>query len=145
MLLGPAKHTSDRIETKRELKSLGYQKVIIMEEYLDQENDYSLDDKFRRILKENPDYYFAMFYNGAEMDGVTFEIGWLCGMFSRLIIREKLIILSEFGYNWNSTTSYIASLFPNKVHYIPFDKTKDGFTIFDGIHAFMKSPKGRAS
>ena len=141
MLLGPGKYTSDRIKTKKELISKGYQKIIIMEEFPNQESDFSLDGKFRRILNENPDYYFAIFYNDAEMDGVTFEIGWLCGIFTRSAISKKLIVLSEFGYNWDNTTSYIPSLFPAKVHYIQFNNTKEGFKIHECIHDFMKIPK----
>jgi len=104
-----------RKETKDELIKMGYKekKIIIMEDIENDETDLSLDDKFRRILKRhNPHLFIAFFPKGQRMDGVTFELGWLCCKYSIKQIGHKLRFFADANYGWNETTSYISSLFP---------------------------------
>lgn len=85
-----------------------------MEEIEDKIEDRSLDDKFYRIREEyDPALFVAFFYSGLEMDGVAFEIGWLCCMYHSLGLSQKLRVLVEPGYDWKETTPYIPSLFPS--------------------------------
>jgi hypothetical protein len=76
------------------------------------------------MLSENsPDFYFAFFHKDAPMDVVVFELGWLCGTLSVAQFSEKLILMAEYGYDFNQTTSYIARL-PFRVKSIPFEESK---------------------
>jgi hypothetical protein len=61
-----------------------------------------------------------------NIDGVIFEIGWLCGKLGSNIISKKLRFLFEDGYNLKreNTPSYIQALF-SKILQLPFDESKE--------------------
>jgi len=133
MLLGSSKHLSFRRQIKRQLIATGFKNrnVIIMEDLIKNEKkiDYgSLDDKFEWIVKNyNPRFFFAIFHkNVKNIDGVIFEIGWLCGKLGSNIISKKLRFLFEDGYNLTreNTPFYIQALF-SKILQLPFDESKD--------------------
>ncbi|MFY9796324.1 MAG: hypothetical protein WBF33_01015 [Candidatus Nitrosopolaris sp.] len=122
MLLGAGNQGEDmakryleyRRSIRLELIEMGYKKVMIMEDELGKFLDISLDDKFHRIVKEyDPRLFIAFFHDGARMDGVTFELGWLCSHYTAIELEKRLLIFNERDYNWNMTTWYIPSLFPN--------------------------------
>lgn len=122
-----------RKKVKDELIVKGYKNIIIMEEVEDRD-DKSLDSKFNRIINENkPSLIFAFFQNGARTDGITFEIGWLCGRYKASELSQKLRILHENGYNWDNTTGYIRSLFANVPNF-SIDESKDYLKASDYIH-----------
>jgi hypothetical protein len=125
MLLGPGKeHLESRKKVQLELAEIGYRKVLIMEQEMDSLTDKSLDDKFNRIILQYvPIVYFAFFYNEAKMDGVTFELGWLCHKFHSSGLNNSLRILYERKYDWNKTTPYVPSILPSVIA-IPFDESK---------------------
>ncbi|MGC1931049.1 MAG: hypothetical protein WA667_18930 [Candidatus Nitrosopolaris sp.] len=115
MLLGSGQqqYLDHRKQVRTQIIESGIKNVVIMEEETDKLEDISLDDKFRRITNEqNPELYIAFFHNGAPMDGVTFELGWLCCKYHEGGLNERLRILTEKGYNWHETTAYVPSLIP---------------------------------
>jgi hypothetical protein len=135
MLLGAGNQGNDKekqyLEYRKmvrlELIEMAYQKVVIMEDVLAKLKDISLDDKFRRIVQEyDPRLFIAFFHNGARMDGVTFELGWLCSYYTAMELEQRLQIYSERDYDWNNTTGYIPSLFPN-IGPVPFDESDPRF------------------
>jgi hypothetical protein len=85
MLLGSGQkeHLEFRKKVRDELVEKGFRRIIIMEESLDDEyRDIRLDDKLRRIIEGfDPDLFVAFFHGNARMDGVAFELGWLCCVF----------------------------------------------------------------
>lgn len=117
LLLGTAgDYFEFRKKVKEDLQKKGYKNILIMEE-IEGNDDRSLDRKFNRIIDEyKPSLIFAFFQNGARMDGVTFEIGWLCAKYKASILSQMLRILHEDGYNRSSTTGYIRSLFTHVPH-----------------------------
>jgi hypothetical protein len=114
-----------RKKDRDELVEKGFKKIIIMEESTDKEyEDISLDDKLRRIIQEfDPDLYVAFFHKDTRMDGVAFELGWLCCKFSTTGMDEKVRIFFDQAFDWSGTTSYIPSLFV-RVQGAPFDESK---------------------
>jgi hypothetical protein len=114
MLLGSGQveHLGFRKKVRNELIERGFRTIIILEESPDDEYaDVSLDDKFRRIVKGNePDLFVAFFHGNARMDGVAFELGWLCCKFSTAEMDEKVRIFLDKSFDWSETTSYIPSL-----------------------------------
>jgi hypothetical protein len=139
MLLGSAesKPLLHRINVKDDLIKIGYKEVIIMENEGDRLTDKSLDDKFRRITDESmPDLIIAMFHRDAKVDGVVFEMGWLCCKYHYVELRNKLRILYENNYDWRQTTAYIPELFfsvPNR----GYDDTKEYSKASTCIHKFV--------
>jgi hypothetical protein len=135
MLLGPGKQfLKDRENVQLELFDLGYKNVVIMEQIMDSLTDKSLNDKFSRIITQYaPRLYIAFFYNEAKMDGVAFELGWLCHMYNSTGLNNNLRILYEQGYNWKQTTPYVPSLLPS-VPGIEFDKSKQYSKASELIH-----------
>lgn len=118
LLLGPGKgHLLDRESVRGELCNMGYQKIIIMESTDDVLTDVTLDGKFRRIIEEfQPALIFAFFLTGAWMDGVTFELGWLCCKYNPTELGNRLKILADLAYDWDNTTPYIKDLFGTVTH-----------------------------
>jgi hypothetical protein len=115
MLLGSGQqqYLDHRKQVRSQLIKSGIKDVVIMEEETDKLEDISLDDKFRRITNEhNPELYIAFFHKRAPMDGVTFELGWLCCKYHERGLNERLRIVTEKGYSWHETTAYIPSLIP---------------------------------
>ena len=114
MLLGSGEkeHLEFRKKVRDELVERGFTRIIIMEESRDDDYaDISLDDKLLRIIKDyEPDLFVAFFYGNARMDGVAFELGWLCCKFSIAEMDEKVRIFTDKSFDWNGTTSYIPSL-----------------------------------
>src|SRR5687768_2301141 len=122
MLLGPGNQRSNnekqyleyRRSVKVELIEMGYKRVVIMEDVLTEFGDITLDDKFRRIVNEyDPALFVAFFHKCARMDGVTFEIGWLCSYYHPSELEKRLLVFNEEGFDWNKTTRYIPAFFPN--------------------------------
>jgi hypothetical protein len=115
MLLGSGEepYLGFRKQVRDELVEKGLKRVLIMEEKANEEyKDITLDDKLRRIIGEfNPDLYVAIFNKDAKMDGVAFELGWLCCRYYPEGVDEKVRILSDKAFEWSETTSYIPSLF----------------------------------
>jgi hypothetical protein len=111
MLLGPGERKDYREQIRIELIERGITRVILMEEEIEKLKDISLDDKFHRIIEEkNPTLFIAFFHNGVRMDGVTFEIGWLCCKYCAPALNKKLKILTEKNYDLSETTPYISSI-----------------------------------
>jgi hypothetical protein len=107
MLLGPGERKDFREQVRIELIERGITRVILMEEEIEKLKDISLEDKFHRIIEEkNPTLFIAFFHNGVRMDGVTFEIGWLCCKYR----AQALKILTEKNYDLSETTAYISSI-----------------------------------
>lgn len=118
MLLGSAESKSlkHRQTIRDELTKLDFKNIIIMEEIDSEDTDKSLDDKFRRITNEyDPNFFIAIYHNNTKMDGVAFELGWLCCKYNARDLALRLRILSEINYDWKKTTAYINSLFSNVV------------------------------
>ena len=80
MLLGSSQHLKHRQKVKKELDDMKFKEIIIMEE---DESLSNLDEKFASIItKQKPNFYFAIFHKNAKsINGIVFEIGWLCGRF----------------------------------------------------------------
>jgi hypothetical protein len=127
MLLGSGQkeHLEFRRKVRDELVEKGFRRIIIMEESPDDEyRDVSLDDKLRRIIDDfDPDLFVAFFHGNTRMDGVAFELGWLCCKFSSTEMDEKVRIFLDQSFDWNETTSYIPSLEAH-VQAIRFDESK---------------------
>jgi hypothetical protein len=126
MLLGPRKRLALRRKVKRALIKSGYPEnnVVIMEDIKDNKN--FIYNKFGKILKQyEPKLFFSFFHENVSMDGVIFELGWLCGMYSRQEITERLRIISKLSYNWMHTTKYISSLLP-AAQFLPLEKMNTG-------------------
>lgn len=127
MLLGSGErqHLEFRKKVRDELVEKGFKKIIIMEENVDREyEDVSLDGKLRRIIEgSDPDLFVAFFSKDARMDGVAFELGWLCCKYYVIGIDEKIRILFDRAFDWSETTSYIPSLFV-RIPIVPFDESK---------------------
>jgi hypothetical protein len=131
MLLGSSKELTFRRIIKRKLVATGLEKrnVIIMEDVkkLKRNFDYGdLDEKFEWIMSNlKPKLIFVIFHKKVRnIDGVIFEIGWLCGKLRANILSEKLRFLFEKGYNLDKTPSYIQALFI-KIRQAPFDESND--------------------
>ena len=127
MLLGSAQDQplEFRKRVRDELVEMGFRNIIIMEESADREyEDISLDGKLRRIISvSNPDLFVAFFHKDARMDGVIFELGWLCCKFSTIGINEKLRIFFDQSFDWNAITSYISSLSVHVQSAAPLDES----------------------
>jgi hypothetical protein len=138
MLLGPGKgYLEAREKVQLELFEIGYKNIVIMERIEDSLIDKSLDDKFNRIINDYvPRLYVAFLYTDARMDGVTFELGWLCHMFRPSGLNNNLRILCEPGYDMKKTTPYIPSLLPS-VPAIQFDESKSYSRASELIHKFV--------
>jgi hypothetical protein len=111
MLLGPSSKLDLRRRIKEALVKKGYEdgNIIIMETIKDDEHYF--DKKFGNILdKYRPLLFFAFFHKNEKMHGVIFELGWICGEYSRVEISERLRIVSEIDYGYKHTTRYIQSI-----------------------------------
>jgi hypothetical protein len=124
MLLGPGECIRYREQVRIELIEMGFKRVILMEEEIDKLKDISLDDKFHRIIDEkDPSMFIAFFHNGVRMEGVTFELGWLCCKYHATALNQKLKILTEKNYDVSKTTPYISSIL-QRVLKSEFDESK---------------------
>jgi hypothetical protein len=95
MLLGPGSKLTLRRGIKKALVQKGCTdtNIIIMETIEDDE--HYLDQKFGNILDEYKQLlFFALFHENEKMHGVIFELGWICGKYSRLEVSERLRIVS---------------------------------------------------
>ena len=112
MLLGPSSKLTLRRRIKKILVQKGYadKNIIIMETI--QNDEYYFDEKFGNILNEyKPLLFFALFHENEKMHGVLFELGWICGKYTRLEISERLRIVSAIDYDYKQTTRYIQGIF----------------------------------
>jgi hypothetical protein len=127
MLLGSGEepYLGFRKQVRAELVEKGLKRVVIMEENANEEYAYvTLEDKLRHIIDEfNPDLYFAIYNKDAKMDGVAFELGWLCSKYYPNGVDEKVRILFDPSFEWSETTGYIPSLFV-RIQAQPFDESK---------------------
>jgi len=138
MLLGPGReHLKDRQNVILELSEMGYRNIMIMEQVNDSLTDKNLADKFSRIISTYlPRLYVAFFYKDARMDGVTFELGWLCHLYQASGLSNFLRLLPEKGYTWEETTPYVPGLLPN-VPSTEFDESKTFSKASQLIHKFV--------
>jgi hypothetical protein len=124
MLLGPGEYIDYRKKVRIELIEMGITGVILMEDEIDKLKDISLDDKFHRIINEkNPSLFIAFFHNGARMDGVIFELGWLCCKYPATALNQKLKFLTEKNCDLSKRTPYISSML-QRVLKCEFDDSK---------------------
>ena len=133
-----------RKETKKKLIETGFkdEKIIIMEDFKNEPTDLSFENKFRRILKKHkPHLFIAFFHKKQRMDGVTFELGWLCCKYSLPQLGKRLRVFAEADYNWNYTTGYISSLFPyaNLVPLRKYDSTSTSQQINNWVNGVINS------
>jgi len=122
MLLGSRRKVRLRHRIKEILVKKGYTRknIVIMEDIEDDEK--YLDEQFGSILdKYSPTLFFAFFHEGVNMDGVIFELGWICGKYNPKEISKRLRIVSDLDYNWKNKTRYIQSLF-HTGQLIPIEK-----------------------
>ncbi len=118
LLLGGRETLCYRRQVQAELIEKGFKKIIIMEDIDDKDRHLSLDDKFRNIIDENdPRFIFAFFHNNRNMEGLAFEIGWICCYYKPLRLFSKLRFYYEKNYDWSKASSYITDLFSNIPHY----------------------------
>lgn len=136
---GGESYVNYRKKVRNDLSKIGYnkEKIIIMEKLKDEINDISLESKFQRILiTSKPRIYIAFFHKNVKMDGLAFELGWLCCKEGSHQLAKKLLVLHETNYNWAKTTGYISSLF----HIIArqkFDESKKYSKSSYSIHKFI--------
>lgn len=112
MLLGPGTKLNLRRKIRAILVEKGYTKknIIIMEDIKDDE--HYLVEKFGNSLKKHePLLFFALFHQEDRMDGVIFELGWICGKYTRPETFERLRIVSVIRHDYTQTTRYIQSIF----------------------------------
>jgi hypothetical protein len=105
MLLGSGQRLSHRKNVRRKLLTMGFKKVIIMEDIVSKANKSSsygrLEQKFEWLMKRyNPRLFFAFFHNEAPMDAVIFEIGCICCRYGSRNIGKKLRFMFEKNYNY---------------------------------------------
>jgi hypothetical protein len=118
-------------------KDFGYKDIIIMEDIKDEDADKSLDDKFRRITEKfNINFFIAFFHNDFKMDGVAFELGWLCCKYNIIELSKRLRIIYERNYDWENTTAYIPDLF-HSVPRVEFDEEKNYSKASQCIHKMI--------
>ena len=80
-----------------------------------------VDEKFRNILNESkPLLFFALFHENEKFHGVLFELGWICGKYSRREISDRLRIVSAIDYDYKQTTRYIQSIMHTS-QFLPVD------------------------
>lgn len=123
MLLGSSDRLTLRKKIKIELHDEGFKEIIIMEE---EPNILKLDKKFASIVADKkPDFYFAIFHNNTKsINGMVFEIGWLCCKFGSEDIGKKLQLILQEGYNTRDVTGYIRSLF-GRTNLVFFNEHKE--------------------
>lgn len=132
MLLGPWTSIEFRRKVKRQLRKRGYNVIIMEDDKTIREN--MLDIKFDIITKRYEPLFIAFFLKG-RMDGVIFEIGYLCGKYGIESISDELLFISTMGYDWSKTTSYIDVLIP-RVTKDEFDESKSYRKASERIHNF---------
>jgi len=94
--------------------------VIIMEDM--NQDEKQIISKFGNILdKPSPQLFFALFESSADMGGVIFELGWLCGIYNRLETTKRIRLISDFDYPWRATTGYLRALLHNS-QFLPIDE-----------------------
>jgi hypothetical protein len=146
MLLGSSEKLPYRRKVKRKLLKMGFNKIIIMEELERNLDDGSLDEQFESIVaKLKLDVFFAIFHKNAKnVNGVVFEIGWLCGKFGSRIIGDKLKFIFENKYDFNKegTSAYIQALF-NKITRVEFDDSIEYSTCWEIIRTYTPMLKNR--
>jgi hypothetical protein len=121
MLLGPSSKLNLRRRIKKNLVQKGYtdRNIIIMETI--QDDEHYFDEKFRNILNESkPLLFFALFHENEGFHGVLFELGWICGKYSRREISDRLRIVSAIDYDYKQTTRYIQSIMHTS-QFLPVD------------------------
>lgn len=139
MLLGPSKRLDLRrgIKTRLSDNQYGYpsENIIIMEDVNGDEN--LVISKFGNILDgSSPRLFFALLESNIEIDmtGVIFELGWLCGKYSRREINERLRIIADFDFPWRRTTRYVQSLIRSSSSQLVLINQMDVELISNSIH-----------
>jgi len=123
MLLGPRGKLNLRHRIKTKLVENGYadENIIIMED-IKEDDEKFFDNKFGSILdKHTPQLFFVFFHKNQKMDGVIFELGWICGKYTKLEVIQRLRLISDLDYDWSQTTRYMQSLF-HTAHLLPIEK-----------------------
>jgi hypothetical protein len=115
MLLGSGKRLQLRREIKNKLHDdygYPYNNIIIMEDT--NQDEKQIIKKFGNILGESsPELFFALFESSVDMGGVIFELGWLCGIYTRIETTKRIRLISDFDYPWKATTGYLRTLILN--------------------------------
>jgi hypothetical protein len=130
MLLGPWESLDFRREVKEQLCVKGYT-VIIMEDDEETKDETMLDIKFERIAQRYEPVFIAFFLEGQKMEGVIFEIGYICGKYG----IDRLMLLSSKKYDWYRTTGYMNALIP-RVITADFDESITYHKASERIHSF---------
>jgi hypothetical protein len=80
------------------------------------------------------------------MEGVIFELGWICGKYNYHEISDSLRIISELDYNWMNNTRYIQSLF-HTAQLLPIEKMNTILiskcihnNVFNSVDTYQRSP-----
>jgi hypothetical protein len=105
MLLGPSSKLKLRRRIKMDLVQKGYtdKNIIIMETI--QDDEHYFHEKFGNILNESkPLLFFALFHENEKFHGVLFELGWICGKYTRREIDDRLRLVSAIDYDYKQTT-----------------------------------------
>lgn len=119
LLLGPGKSKKFRRQIRKELR--GKCKIRIMEDEDDIDGE-TLDEKYDRLLDE-ADAAVAVYLKNAGQVSVSFEVGYICGKYSAQALKNKIMIVSEPGYDFDEEDAYVQDLFPKIIHLI-FNETK---------------------
>lgn len=103
-----------RKKVRRELRTKGYN-VIIMEDNKETKNEMRLDVRFQKITERYEPVFIAFFLKEAKnMEGVVFEIGWICCKYGKRI-ADRLMLLSNKRYDWDKRTPYMNNLIPRVI------------------------------
>ena len=111
MLLGPGECVEFRRKVVEDLREQGLS-VLIMEDDIETKHEIRLDVKLQKIMGRKEPLFIAFFLQEAEsMEGVIFEIGCICCKYADSI-RDRLMLLSNKGYDWSTRTPYMDNLIP---------------------------------
>lgn len=140
MILGPgypSKHLSYRKQIRDALKHDGYN-AFVMEDEKDWNRYVTHVDKFADLLKKKENLLcIAIYTKGGSPLGVTFEIGYLCGIFGRPKLRDVLkFLVAEKLPKEEIMTSYIHSGLYKTVPHGDFRNKKD---VIEFVEAWTKN------
>src|SRR6266487_1259858 len=113
MLLGPGECVEFRRRIRKVLQDddEGLE-AIIMEDDIETKHEIRLDVKLQKIMERKEPLFIAFFLEEAKsMEGEIFEIGCICCKYSDSI-RDRLMLLSNKGYDWSRRTPYMDNLIP---------------------------------
>ena len=134
LILGPGYPPNElkkRIEIRRKLKKLGLS-AYVMEQKPQPKRQTTHVDKFHELLDMENLLCIAISTPNGYSNGLTFEIGYICGLFGRTktgrarLQRELGFIISKKANQKEILTSYITSgLFYDGILHCEYSNTKD--------------------